>query len=74
MLPGLKNYARGLRQLMFLWLRSPDLAVPRVRQRVRSGGHDVAEQVIRREDTMQACITSGRFTSRWLMRGPYTII
>jgi len=35
-------------QLMFLWLRSPDLAVHRVRQRVRSGGHDVAEPVIRR--------------------------
>jgi predicted ABC-type ATPase len=35
-------------QLMFLWLRSPELAVQRVRERVRSGGHDVAEEVIRR--------------------------
>jgi predicted ABC-type ATPase len=35
-------------QLMFLWLRSADLAVQRVRERVRAGGHDVAEQVIRR--------------------------
>jgi predicted ABC-type ATPase len=35
-------------QLSFLWLRSPELAVHRVRQRVRSGGHDVAEEVIRR--------------------------
>src|SRR6267143_1221682 len=35
-------------QLLFLWLRSPDLAVQRVRERVRAGGHDVAEQVIRR--------------------------
>jgi predicted ABC-type ATPase len=35
-------------QLMFLWLRSADLAVERVRERVRAGGHDVAEQIIRR--------------------------
>jgi predicted ABC-type ATPase len=35
-------------QLSFLWLRSPDLAVQRVRERVRAGGHDVNEQVIRR--------------------------
>lgn len=35
-------------QLTFLWLRSPELAVHRVRERVRSGGHDVAEAVIRR--------------------------
>jgi predicted ABC-type ATPase len=35
-------------QLSFLWLRSPELAVHRVRERVRAGGHDVAEVVIRR--------------------------
>jgi predicted ABC-type ATPase len=35
-------------QLIFLWLRSPDLAVQRVRARVRAGGHEVPEQVIRR--------------------------
>ena len=35
-------------QLMFLWLRSVDLAVGRVRERVRAGGHDVAEEVVRR--------------------------
>ena len=34
--------------LMFLWLRSPELAVQRVRERVRAGGHDVPESVIRR--------------------------
>ena len=40
---------RGYRfQLMFLWLRSADLAVQRVRERVRAGGHDVAEEVVRR--------------------------
>jgi len=35
-------------QLMFLWLQSPDLAVQRVRERVRAGGHEVPEKVIRR--------------------------
>ncbi len=34
--------------LLFLWLRSADLAVERVAERVRVGGHDVAEDVVRR--------------------------
>jgi predicted ABC-type ATPase len=52
-----KSYApciEGLRtrayrfQLTFVWLRSADLAVQRVRERVRSGGHDIPEGVVRR--------------------------
>lgn len=35
-------------QLMFLWLQSAELAVQRVRGRVRAGGHDIPEDVIRR--------------------------
>ncbi len=34
--------------LFFLWLPSADLAVTRVRERVRQGGHDVPESVVRR--------------------------
>jgi predicted ABC-type ATPase len=34
--------------LIYLWLSSADLAVQRVRERVRRGGHNVAEEVIRR--------------------------
>jgi predicted ABC-type ATPase len=34
--------------LVFLWLPSPDMAVARVAQRVREGGHDVPELTIRR--------------------------
>jgi len=34
--------------LMYLWLRSADLAVQRVRARVRKGGHDVPEDFIRK--------------------------
>ncbi|WP_375418700.1 AAA family ATPase [uncultured Hymenobacter sp.] len=34
--------------LFFFWLSSPDLAVERVRARVREGGHHIPEPVIRR--------------------------
>jgi predicted ABC-type ATPase len=34
--------------LLFLWLPSADLAVSRVGERVRLGGHDVPEEVVRR--------------------------
>jgi predicted ABC-type ATPase len=40
---------RGYRiHVFFLWLPSPEMAVARVRERVRSGGHSVPEEVIRR--------------------------
>ncbi|MES2219283.1 MAG: zeta toxin family protein [Pseudomonadota bacterium] len=34
--------------LTFLWLQSPDLAVSRVKERIKMGGHSVPEEVIRR--------------------------
>lgn len=34
--------------LLFLWLHSPDLAVSRVENRVKEGGHNIPENVIRR--------------------------
>lgn len=34
--------------LFFLWLKSVDLALSRVKERVSSGGHDVPEPIIRR--------------------------
>lgn len=34
--------------LVFLWLRSIELAIQRVEERVRSGGHSVPDEVIRR--------------------------
>ena len=34
--------------VVFLWLRSPEIAVKRVAARVEAGGHDVAPDVIRR--------------------------
>jgi predicted ABC-type ATPase len=52
-----RTYARQIRQwqqvgyfltIVYLKLDSPELAVARVRHRVRMGGHDVPEPVIRR--------------------------
>lgn len=34
--------------LVFLWLPSPDFAISRVQERVRTGGHNVPSEVIRR--------------------------
>jgi predicted ABC-type ATPase len=34
--------------LIFLWLLKVEMAIKRVRERVRQRGHDVPEQVIRR--------------------------
>jgi len=35
-------------QLIFFWLNSPELAIERVKARVREGGHSIPEVVIRR--------------------------
>jgi predicted ABC-type ATPase len=52
-----RSYAPWLRQLVadrydlkvvFLWLRSPELAVARVKARFSAGGHAVEESVVRR--------------------------
>jgi predicted ABC-type ATPase len=48
--PMLRRLARAgyCIHLLFLWLPSDDLAVVRVATRVRMGGHDIPEAVIRR--------------------------
>ena len=38
--------------VLFIWLRTPELAIQRVGERVRRGGHDVPETVIRRRYTL----------------------
>ena len=51
---SLAPWIRGLLEqgyrfhLFFVWLRSPDLAVQRVGERVLNGGHGVPEDVVRR--------------------------
>lgn len=34
--------------LIFLWLNSPELAIMRVKERIKLGGHSVPEEIIRR--------------------------
>ncbi len=45
-LRSLRDRGYGV-ELYYFWLRSADLAVSRVRHRVRRGGHDVPEETIR---------------------------
>jgi predicted ABC-type ATPase len=41
--------AKGYRvTLLFFWLRSSELAIKRVAERVGNGGHDIPEDIIRR--------------------------
>jgi predicted ABC-type ATPase len=47
LLHGLRRQGYRL-NLFFLWLPSPELAVNRVQERVRAGGHSVPEDVVRR--------------------------
>jgi predicted ABC-type ATPase len=49
-MPWLLGLQRGGYQVhfLFLWLRSADLAVSRVAERVRLGGHAVPPEVVRR--------------------------
>ncbi len=44
----LKQNSGYLFHLIFLWLPSPDMAIARVKERVRAGGHSVSEDVVRR--------------------------
>jgi predicted ABC-type ATPase len=48
--PWLKQLREGGYRvhILFLWLRNEELAVTRVDERVRAGGHDVPEDVVRR--------------------------
>ena len=41
--------------LLYFWLDSPELAISRVEERVRCGGHNIPEEVIRRRYKAGAC-------------------
>ena len=56
--------------LIYLWLPSADLAVGRIAERVRHGGHDVPEPIIRRryENSLRNFFNLYRpFADSWLM-------
>jgi len=46
-IPNLKKQGYQF-HLVFLWLKTPDLAIFRVRERIKSGGHSVPEDTIKR--------------------------
>ncbi len=67
--------------LLFFWLRSPDLAVKRVETRVKEGGHNIPEDVIRRRYVSGLKNFFGKFISlvdEWMFIDnsgePYEII
>lgn len=44
-----KAQAKGYQvSILFFWLRTPELAIQRVAERVRNGGHNIPENTIRR--------------------------
>lgn len=54
-LMGIINEAKGLGYtvtILYFWLKSPDMAVQRVKDRVAAGGHNIPEDVIRRRYAM----------------------
>lgn len=65
-----RHYARFIQSLrrqgyefhlIYLWLNSADLAIQRVRERVRLGGHDVPAEIVRRRYTKGARNFFGRY-------------
>src|SRR5262249_38722711 len=52
--PAFAPFLRGLQQeghlvqIIYVWLRTPELAVQRVAERSRLGGHHIPEEVVRR--------------------------
>ncbi|MDP8239872.1 MAG: AAA family ATPase [Candidatus Hatepunaea meridiana] len=48
MIERLKRQSSYSSYLVFLWLHSPELALARVRNRVKMGGHNVSEEIVRR--------------------------
>lgn len=51
--------------LVFLWLRSPELAIERVARRVELGGHDVPEETIRRRYRRGLAAVAGPLRGRF---------
>ena len=70
--PWLRGLQRGgyAIHLIYLWLPSADLAVGRVAERVRRGGHDVPEPIVRRryeKSLLNFFILYRPFADSWLM-------
>src|SRR5665213_3711823 len=66
-----KLQSRGYRfHLVYLWLSTVELAVARVAERLRRGGHAIAEDIVRRRydrSLINFFGTYGGFADSWLM-------
>jgi len=67
--------------LLYLWLNSPELAIARVKERVRNGGHNIKEEVIRRRYKMGLLYFFDTYSSvcdRWILadnsKTPFTVV
>ena len=70
-LARLKEHAYTV-HIVYLWLPTVELALARVAERVRAGGHDVPADAVRRGSRADAT-TSSRFTDTWPTRGDFTM-
>ena len=66
--------ARYQFQLLFFWLDSPELNIQRVAERVRSGGHHIPEDVIRRRLYCRTEELFLAFICLWPIHGALMII
>ena len=67
--------------ILYFWLKSPDLAVARVADRVAAGGHNIPEEVIRRRYVMGLTYffdTYAPFCDHWVLadnsESPFTVV
>jgi len=67
--------------LLYFWLNTPDLAVNRVKARVAAGGHNIAEDVIRRRYVMGLRYFFNEYShvcDRWILadnsKTPFTVV
>lgn len=67
--------------LLYFWLSSEELAITRVRDRVRAGGHNIPDEVVRRRYYMGLKYffeTYSLLADRWVLadnsRSPFTVV
>jgi len=67
--------------LLYFWLNSPDLAITRVKARVAAGGHNIAEDVIRRRYVLGLKYFFNDYShicDRWILadnsKTPFTVV
>lgn len=67
--------------ILYFWLNSPELAIRRVRDRVASGGHNIADNVVRRRYIMGLKYffeTYKPLSDRWMLvdnsKSPFSVV